>query len=96
MENRIKEGKSTLRWDKTSCHRFEANQSRLLMSVIAYNLLHMFRSFYLQGEEVRRSMEWIIKRLIKVGAKVAYHGRRWQVHVASAFPLVSHYKAVFG
>ena len=66
------------------------------MGVIAYNLLHMFRSFYLQGEEVRRSMEWIIKRLIKVGAKVAYHGRRWQVHIASAFPLSQHYEAVFG
>ena len=26
MENRIKEGKNTLRWDKTSCQRFEANQ----------------------------------------------------------------------
>jgi hypothetical protein len=39
------------------------------------------------GEEVKRSMEWLIKRLIKVGAKVAYHGRKWQVHVASAFPL---------
>ena len=96
VENRIKEGKNTLRWDKTSCHRFEANQARLFMGVIAYNLLHMFRSFYLTGEEVRRSMEWIIKRLIKVGAKVAYHGRRWQVHVASAFPLVRHYEAVFG
>ena len=38
VENRIKEGKNTLRWDKTSCHRFEANQARLLMGVIAYNL----------------------------------------------------------
>jgi len=86
VENRIKEGKSTLCWDKTSCRRFEANQARLLMGVIAYNLLHMFRSFYLKGEKVRRSMEWIIKRLIKVGAEVAYHGRRWQVHLAPAFP----------
>jgi len=40
-------------------------------------------------------MEWLIKRLIKVGAKVAYHGRRWQVHVASAFPLARYYQAVF-
>src|SRR5450759_585351 len=29
IENRIKEGKNTLRWDKTSCQRFEANQVRL-------------------------------------------------------------------
>jgi hypothetical protein len=30
-ENRIKEGKNTLRWDKTSCQPFEANQARLKM-----------------------------------------------------------------
>ena len=39
VENRIKEGKNTLRWDKTSCQRFEANQARLKMGVLAYNLL---------------------------------------------------------
>ena len=27
---------------------------------------------------------------------VAYHGRRWQVHVACAFPLAHHYRAAFG
>lgn len=96
VENRIKERKNTLRRDKTSCHRFAANQARLLMGVLAYKLLHMLRQFYLMGEEVKRSMEWLIKRLIKVGAKVAYHGRRWQVHVASAFPLAHHYRTVFG
>ncbi len=96
VENRIKEGKNTLRWDKTSCHRFAANEARLLVGVLAYNLLHMLRQLYLTGEEVKRSIEWLIKRLIKVGAKVAYHGRKWQVHVASAFPLAPYYRAVFG
>ncbi len=50
----------------------------------------------LMREEVKRSMEWLIKRLIKVGAKVGYHGRRWQVHVASAFSLAQYYRAVLG
>jgi hypothetical protein len=35
VENRIKEGKNTLRWDKTSCQRFEANQARLKIGVLA-------------------------------------------------------------
>ena len=94
VENRIKEGKNTLRWDKTSCQRFGANQARLKMGVLAYNLLHMIRQFYVWGEEVRRSIDWLIKRLIKVGARVSYHARRWYVHVASAFPLSHHYRAV--
>ncbi|MCH6567045.1 MAG: transposase [Nitrospinae bacterium] len=73
---------------------FEANQARLKMGVLAYNLLHMLRQFYVWGEEVRRSIEWLIKRLIKVGARVSYHARRWHVHVASAFPLAHHWRAV--
>ncbi len=34
VENRIKEGKKTLRWDKTSCRRLAGNQSRLLVGVL--------------------------------------------------------------
>ena len=56
----------------------------------------MIRQFYLVGEAVKRSIEWLIKRLIKAGAKIAYHGRRWPVHVASVFPLAGYYGAVFG
>jgi IS4 transposase len=70
IENRIKEGKNTLRWDKTSCHRFAANQARLLVGCLAYNLLHLIRDAAFWGEKVRPSIDWIITRLIKVGAKV--------------------------
>jgi hypothetical protein len=76
--------------------RFSANQARLLMGLLAYNLLHLIREFYLKGEEVKRSIEWLIKRLVKVGARVSYHVGRRLVHVASAFPLAHHYRAAFG
>jgi hypothetical protein len=68
MDNRIKEGNNILRWDRTGCQRFEANQARLPMGVLADNLLHMIRQFSVWGEKVKRSVEWLIKRLIKVGA----------------------------
>ena len=48
------------------------------------------------GEEVRRSIEWLIRRMIKVAAKVAYHSKRWHIHVASAFPLAHYYRPVLG
>jgi hypothetical protein len=95
IENRIKEGKNTLRWDKTSCQRFEANEARLEMGVIAHNLLHLLRKSHARGEGGRRSIEWLIRRLIKVGATVSYHARRWHVHVSSAFPLDHHFRSVF-
>jgi hypothetical protein len=77
VEKLIKEGKNTLRWNKTSSQRFEAYHARLKMGVLVYNLLHMIRQFYFYGEEVKRSIDWLIKRLIKVGARISYHARRW-------------------
>ena len=94
--NRIKAGKNTLRWDKTSCHRFVANEVRLKMGFLAYNLLHLIRRFNLWSEDTRRSIEWIIPRLVKADARIVYHARYWYVHVASTFPLGHHYRAVLG
>ena len=45
------------------------------MGVLAYNLLHMIRQFYVWGEDLKRSIDWLINRLIKVGARVSYHAR---------------------
>jgi len=47
-------------------------------------------------QEAKRSIEWLIKRLIKGGAKVSCHGRMLFVQVASAFPLSPYYQAAFG
>ena len=66
------------------------------MGMLAYNLLRLLREFHLEGEEVKRSVEWLIRRLIKVASRISYHSRYWWVHVASAFPLRHHYQAVFG
>ena len=89
-------GGYTLRWDKTGCHRFVANEARLKMGFLAYNLLHLICRFYLWGEDMRRSSEWIIMRLVKAGARIVYHARYCYMHVASAFPLAHHYRTVLG
>ena len=60
----IKEGKNAFRWDKTSCHRFESNEARLKMGILAYNLLHLLQKLYIRGEGGRRSVEWMIRRMI--------------------------------
>ncbi len=65
----------------------DLDHARLFSVVLAYNVLHMLRQFRLAEENAKRSMEWLIKRLVTGGPTSAYHDRRWQVHVASAFPL---------
>ena len=68
MSRTASKGEEHLRWDKTGCRRFAANQARLIMGVLTYNLFQVLRQFHLMGEEAKRSMERLIKRLIKVGA----------------------------
>ena len=74
---------------------FEANQARLLVGRLAYNLLHMIRDTAFWGQSVKQSIDSIIRRLVKVGAKVAYHAGTWYVHIASAFPLARYYTIIF-
>jgi len=95
IENRIKEWKNTLRWDKKSCHRIAANQARPLVGSLAFNLLHMIRDAAFWGASVKPSIDSIIRPLTKVGAKAAYHARTWHVHVATAFPLTRYYHILF-
>ncbi|MGO9312637.1 MAG: hypothetical protein ACLQBD_20025 [Syntrophobacteraceae bacterium] len=47
------------------------------------------------GESVKPSIDSIIRRLVKVGARVVYHAGKWYVHVASAFPLARYYRILF-
>ena len=62
---------------------------------LAYKLLHIIRQFYIWGEEDKRPVDWLIKSLIKVGAKVSYHARTWCIHIAPGlFPLAHHYRAL--
>ncbi len=54
------------------------------------------RRFDLKEEEVKRSIECLIKLPIKAGARVSYRARRWLIPVASASPLAHHFRAAFG
>jgi hypothetical protein len=46
-EQWIKEGKQTAHWTRLSCHRFRANEVRLQLSVLAYNLGNLWRRLVL-------------------------------------------------
>ena len=89
------EGELTLRWDKTSCRRFQANEAELLRGVMAFNLRHLIRRHTMKGGPVRRCLEWRIRWLDKMAAKLSYQARRRRVHVSSSFPLAHDYRAVF-
>ena len=83
-ENWIKDHKNALRSDLTSCHRFVANQFRVLLHSLAYVLLHHFRERSLRNTDLHRSqMDTIRYRLLKIGAQVTESARRIRFHLPS-------------
>jgi hypothetical protein len=71
MELRIKEHKLYLRSDRSSCHRFKANQFRLFLHSMAYVLLHTFQKEVLRGTEFENAtFKTIQNKIIKTAAWV--------------------------
>lgn len=93
MENRIKEQQLMLFADRTSCHKFVANQLRLLLSAAAYVLVEAVRRLALAGTEMAQAQVNTIRlRLFKIAGLVQVSVRRVLVRLASGFPL----RALFG
>jgi hypothetical protein len=96
MENRIKEQQLDLFADRTSCHRFLANQFRLLLSSAAYVLVQALRRTALSGTELARAQVGTIRlKLFKVAARVVVSARRVIFHLASSYPYRAVFRAVY-
>ena len=87
-ENRIKEAQLDLFGTRASCHRFAANQLRLLLAALAYTLMQRLRELGLKGSELERATAATIRsRLLKIGAAIVRNTRRVRVLLASHHPL---------
>jgi hypothetical protein len=92
MENRIKEAQLGLFADRTSCHYFNANQFRLLLSSLAYILIERLRALALTGTEFARLQASTLRvKLLKIGAVIVRNTRRVRVLLSCAFP----YQSIF-
>ena len=87
-ENRIKETQLDLFGTRASCHKFRANQFRLLLAALAYTLMQRLRALALQGSELARACAATIRtRLLKIGVGVLRNSRRVRLLFASHHPL---------
>jgi len=85
-ENRIKELKLDLASGRTSCHRFLANQARLLLHMAAGVLLTAMQTALAGTQWATAQVSTLRTRLLKVGARVVQSARRIWLHLPSAFP----------
>jgi len=87
-ENRIKEAQLDLFGTRASCHKFAANQLRLLLAALAYTLMQRLRELALAGGELQRASAATIRcRLLKIGAAIVRNTRRVRILLASHHPL---------
>ena len=75
-EQWIKEGKYALNWTRLSCHRFVANQVRLHLFVLAYNLGNFLRRLCLPKTINDWSLRSLQVKLIKMGGRIVRHARK--------------------
>jgi hypothetical protein len=95
MENYIKDHKRFLHSDRTSCHRFEANQFRVFLHSAAYVLIHTLKSIGLRGTAwAKAQFDQIQIRLLKVGTRVEELKTKIRFHFPSSFPLQELYHTV--
>ena len=88
MENEIKDHKRYLKSDRTSCHRFEANQFRVFLHSAAYVLLDTLRREVLKGTPwARATMETLQLRLLKRGARIQEFTDRITISLPSSCPV---------
>jgi Transposase DDE domain group 1 len=83
-EQWIKEGKQAAAMTRLSCHRFRANEVRLWLSVLAYNLGNLWRRLALPKAICNWSLTSLQQRLVKTGGRLVKHARYYWLLLAES------------
>ena len=94
-ENWIKDLKLALKADRLSCHRFMANQFRLLLHACAYWLMDTLRrKLVASGARRKMQLDTLRLHLIKIGGRVRELLTKVRMHLASGHPGESSWHAL--
>src|SRR5215210_8196022 len=85
-ENWIKDFKLHVKADRLSCHRFVANQFRLLLHAAAYWLMDALRRNLIESGARRMQLDTLRLGLIKIGGRVRELVTKVLLHLASEHP----------
>jgi hypothetical protein len=71
-----------MKMTRLSCHRFRANEVRLWLSIIAYNLGNLWRRFGVPTRIDTWSLTSLEQRLVKTGGRLVKHARYYWLLLA--------------
>ena len=83
-EQWIKEGKQAVKMTRLSCHRFQSNEVRLWLTIIAYNLGNLWRRLVLPQRIEKWSLTSLQQRLVKTGGRLVKHARYYWLLLAES------------
>lgn len=93
-ENWIKDLKRGCFADRLSCHRFWANQVRLLWHAAAYWLLDTLRRWLMRAQVAPMRLDTLRLRLLKIGGWVRQHAHTAHLRLASSHPSEAWWRAL--
>jgi hypothetical protein len=79
------EGKAATHWTRLSCHRFRANEVRLILGVVAYNLGNLLRRLAPPVDIQSWSLTSLQQRLFKTGGRLIRHARYFVLQLAESY-----------
>jgi len=93
MENRLKELHG-LAMDRTSCHRFLANQFRVLLTLAAYILFQTLQAQAQGTACADAQVSTLRERLIKLAAWIERSVRRIVLHLPTTYPWLTTWRQI--
>lgn len=85
MENFIKEIKNGFFFDKTDSQSFLSNQFRMMLSCIAYSIVHLMKHLVLPENCKKKTIQTLRFQLLHIAGKVTFHARKIGIHLSSSY-----------
>src|SRR5690625_259845 len=85
MENYIKESKNGLFFDQMNSSTFHANEAKMLISLLAYNLINWLRTLCFPEQQKSMQIQTIRTKIIKVASRLVRSARSLYFKLSSSF-----------
>lgn len=95
MENYIKEAKNSFFFDKTDSPEFLENEARMMISLLAYNVVNFLRTVCFEPKSKGLQVNTIRLRLFKVAGKLVNKARQIYLKLSSSHVYQREFYAVF-
>lgn len=93
-ENFTKKLKDDFNGGKHSYREFLKNEIEFLISILSYNLFHIFQNIILENNDRKIRMTTFRSKYQKIAVRVVKHARQTELHFSSAYQrqnLFNHY-----